>query len=159
MKYRVLKANIHWVLKDIPQDQDNEFPLPSNHVVYFPGRENSSITVADTSRSSENANPVELLLASISSSQMLSYLQLCAKQKIPVKEYHDQGEIQISENKRGGFEISKIILKPLISFNCQHSDYIRANTLRFINESISHSIIIGILKINLDIDPRLEFLL
>ncbi len=62
-------------------------------------------------------NPEELLVASLSSCHMLSYLHLCAVNKIIVTEYIDNAEGTMQETDNGGGHFIGVILKPVITIS------------------------------------------
>jgi organic hydroperoxide reductase OsmC/OhrA len=57
-------------------------------------------------------NPEELLVASLSSCHMLSYLHLCAVNNINVLEYRDCAEGVMRENPDGSGEFVRVVLRP-----------------------------------------------
>jgi organic hydroperoxide reductase OsmC/OhrA len=59
-------------------------------------------------------NPEELLVASLSSCHMLSYLHLCAVKKITVLEYSDTAEGLLRENQDGSGEFVSVTLNPQV---------------------------------------------
>ncbi|MEX1035156.1 MAG: OsmC family protein [Sneathiella sp.] len=59
-------------------------------------------------------NPEDLLVASLSACHMLSYLALCARNKIEVTAYHDDAWGKM-EMKDGGFRFTEVILKPFVT--------------------------------------------
>ncbi len=88
-------------------------------------------------------NPEELLVASLSSCHMLSYLHLCAINKIIVSEYIDEAEGTMQETDDGGGRFIEVILKPVVTISDKnmlekatqlHHD---ANKLCFIANSVN----------------------
>lgn len=152
-----LRAHIHWRMPEDFRRTDGRFAMPPEHRVTFPGRSGSSIKVADASASRDNATPAELLLAALSSSQMLSYLKLCSDNGIPIMEYHDRAEISLVSDHRNQLQIERVILKPRITFDCIDEEYVRASTVRFINEALSHSLLADAMNTRIEIKPQLEF--
>ena len=57
-------------------------------------------------------NPEELLVASLSSCQMLWYLHLCAKAGIVVVDYQDTATGTMIETKNGGGRFVEVVLAP-----------------------------------------------
>ena len=158
MSQEHLRAHIHWKLPKEYKHPDGSFSLPTNHRVYFPGRgDDAAVHVSDLEKAHSFACPSEILLAAVSSSQMLSYLRLCANHHIPVQEYHDHGEIAVHLDERGERQIDYLLLRPLITFDCEESPYIRASVVRFLNEALSHSLVVQSLNAKVRIDPRLVF--
>jgi organic hydroperoxide reductase OsmC/OhrA len=62
----------------------------------------------------EHYNPEEMLLASVSSCHMLSYLHLCAVNKIVVVEYTDNPTGKMLESPDGSGRFEEISLNPII---------------------------------------------
>jgi organic hydroperoxide reductase OsmC/OhrA len=60
-------------------------------------------------------NPEELLVASLSSCHMLSYLHLCTVNHVTVLEYRDAASGVMVENKDGSGEFVRVVLKPVVS--------------------------------------------
>jgi organic hydroperoxide reductase OsmC/OhrA len=62
----------------------------------------------------ERYNPEEMLVASVSSCHMLSYLHLCAVNKIVVVEYADNPTGKMLESHDGSGRFEEISLNPVI---------------------------------------------
>ncbi len=60
-------------------------------------------------------NPEELLVASLSSCQMLWYLHLCAKTGIVVIDYRDNAAGTMIETKNGGGRFVEVVLAPRVT--------------------------------------------
>lgn len=59
-------------------------------------------------------NPEDLLVASLSACHMLSYLALCARNKIEVLDYHDDAWGKM-EMKEGSLRFTDVLLKPVVT--------------------------------------------
>ncbi|MFN4314063.1 MAG: OsmC family protein [Chitinophagaceae bacterium] len=59
-------------------------------------------------------NPEELLLAALSTCHMLSYLHLCAVNKVVVLKYEDRATATMLETPEGGGHFSEAILNPVV---------------------------------------------
>jgi organic hydroperoxide reductase OsmC/OhrA len=59
-------------------------------------------------------NPEELLVASLSSCHMLSYLHLCAVNHITVVDYQDAASGVMQENADGSGEFKQVVLRPTV---------------------------------------------
>jgi len=57
-------------------------------------------------------NPEDLLLASLSSCHLLTYLALCARARINVLSYRDQAEGTLLFTKDGGGHFTEVVLRP-----------------------------------------------
>ncbi len=64
----------------------------------------------------EGIDPEESFVASLSSCHMLWFLSLAAKEKIRIDRYEDQAEGIMQKNKEGKLAITKVILKPKVTF-------------------------------------------
>jgi organic hydroperoxide reductase OsmC/OhrA len=60
-------------------------------------------------------NPEDLFLAAIASCHMLSYLALCARQRISVVAYEDHAWGVMREDGRGGGRFEEVVLEPLVT--------------------------------------------
>jgi organic hydroperoxide reductase OsmC/OhrA len=60
-------------------------------------------------------NPEDLLVASLSSCHMLSYLHLCAEAGVTVIEYLDNATGIMEETESGGGHFIEVILSPLVT--------------------------------------------
>ena len=91
-------------------------------------------------------NPEELLVASLSSCHMLSYLHLCAVNHIVVVEYQDAASGVMQQNADGSGEFKQVVLRPAVKVtagadklkaSALHSD---AHHLCFIARSVNFSV-------------------
>ena len=73
-------------------------------------------------------NPEELLVASLSSCHMLSYLHLCAVNKIVVIDYQDQASGIMNEDANGSGVFVEVILHPQVTVEAD-SDEAKALSL------------------------------
>jgi organic hydroperoxide reductase OsmC/OhrA len=91
----------------------------------------------------ERWNPEDLFLAAIASCHMLSYLALCAREKISVVAYEDETTGVMKEDGRGGGRFEEVVLHPVVTIaNAEHLDrarelHERAHELCFIAASVS----------------------
>lgn len=60
-------------------------------------------------------NPEELLVFALSSCHMLSYLHLCAVNKVVVVDYRDRAEGTMEETSDGGGHFTVVILRPVVT--------------------------------------------
>jgi organic hydroperoxide reductase OsmC/OhrA len=91
----------------------------------------------------EKWNPEDLFVAAISSCHMLSYLALCAREKISVLSYEDEATGVMKEDGKGGGRFEQVTLHPVVTIaNADHLDrarelHERAHQLCFIASSVS----------------------
>lgn len=62
------------------------------------------------------ANPEEGLIAALSSCQMLTFLSIAALKGFVVERYEDEAVGELGKNEQGKMMVSKIILRPKVSF-------------------------------------------
>ena len=60
-------------------------------------------------------DPEDLLVASLSSCHMLSFLAICARKRLTVESYRDEA-VGFLENDGGRWWISRVTLRPLVTF-------------------------------------------
>jgi organic hydroperoxide reductase OsmC/OhrA len=73
-------------------------------------------------------NPEELLVASLSSCHMLSYLHLCAVNKIVVTEYQDDATGVMNDDAKGSAAFAEVTLHPQVTIEAD-SDEAKALSL------------------------------
>ena len=61
-------------------------------------------------------NPEEILIASLSSCFMLTFLSIAALKRFVVDSYEDEAECELGKNEHGKTMISRIILRPKVNF-------------------------------------------
>ncbi|MBN9589075.1 MAG: osmotically inducible protein OsmC [Alphaproteobacteria bacterium 64-11] len=62
-----------------------------------------------------HADPEDLLVASLSSCHMLSFLAICAKKRLTVESYRDDA-VGFLENDGGKYWVTRVILRPEVRF-------------------------------------------
>ncbi|HEY1047226.1 MAG TPA: OsmC family protein [Bacteroidia bacterium] len=86
------------------------------HQIKMEDKPDLQLTTADTHRGDKGVhNPEDLLLASVSSCHMLSYLYLCAKANVIVFNYIDTAEGIMIEHEKGGGHFKNVLLKPTVT--------------------------------------------
>lgn len=84
-----------------------------SHTVSAEGKPHLHLTTDnDAVGDKSKLNPEDLLVASISSCHMLSYLYVCAMEKIIVLEYFDEATGTMTENEIGGGQFNEVTLHP-----------------------------------------------
>jgi organic hydroperoxide reductase OsmC/OhrA len=89
---------------------------PRNHTLSFKhGQETLTVSAASAYRGDPGkADPEDLLVASLSSCHMLSFLAIANKKKVTVTAYEDDA-VGFLENDRGKFWIARVILRPKVT--------------------------------------------
>lgn len=88
-------------------------------------------------------NPEELLLASLSTCHMLSFLHVCVKAGIVVTDYVDHATGTMVETANGAGHFTEVILNPVVTitdsskFELANSLHKQANELCFIANSVN----------------------
>ena len=91
-------------------------------------------------------NPEDLLVASLSSCHMLTYLHLCAEAGVKVIDYYDHATGTMVEDAGGGGKFSEVVLNPIVTVadeqmiekaNGLHK---QANSLCFISNSVNFKV-------------------
>jgi len=65
----------------------------------------------------EHPNPEEVLLASVASCHMLTFLAIAAKSRLTVEDYRDEPEAEMDRNEAGKTWVKKITLRPRAVFS------------------------------------------
>jgi organic hydroperoxide reductase OsmC/OhrA len=87
-----------------------------SHTVSFDGRQELFLTTGNPMHGDKNKlNPEDLLLASVSSCHLLSYLYLCAMDGVVVVEYVDNAKGLMEENPNGGGRFTEVVLSPVVT--------------------------------------------
>jgi organic hydroperoxide reductase OsmC/OhrA len=85
-----------------------------NHRVEFEGKAPIEMTAAPEYKGDPSRhNPEDLLVASLASCQMLTFLGIAAMSKVEVLEYRD-GAVGTIERVEGRFKMTKVVLRPRI---------------------------------------------
>ena len=67
--------------------------------------------------SAENVDPEEAYVAALSSCHMMTFLFLAAKNGLVVDSYDDEAEGAMAEDENGRLCITKVLLKPKVSYS------------------------------------------
>ena len=97
-------------------------------------------------------NPEELLVASLSSCHMLSYLHLCAVNDVTVLEYHDNASGLMEERPGGSGAFVRVLLKPAVTI-AGGSD--RATALALHHEAHGNCFIANSVNFPVDVAPEI----
>jgi organic hydroperoxide reductase OsmC/OhrA len=68
----------------------------------------------------EAVDPEEAFVAALSSCHMLWFLSIAAQKGYVVDHYHDDAVGTMEKNDRGRMAITKVVLRPLVSFSGEH---------------------------------------
>lgn len=92
----------------------NEYPR--NHAIAFKNGQETMIASAASAYKGDatKADPEDMLVASLSSCHMLSFLAIASKKKVTVTSYEDDA-VGFLENDKGMFWITRVILRPKVT--------------------------------------------
>ncbi|CEG58407.1 OsmC family protein [Legionella fallonii] len=121
------------------------------HTVFFNGGPKIEINSSSNFiRNPQFHSPEELLIASLSSCFLLTFLALCSKKKYIVNSYLDQGFCHINEHER---VITDIVLSPIVLFE-QGSKPDKTTMRELFDEAHNLCFIANSLKVPIRISPE-----
>ena len=83
--------------------------------VHFEGKHSIDMTAAPEYKGDPaKLNPEDLLVASLASCQMLTYLAIASMSKVDVLEYRDEAVGKIEKGADGKLRMTRVVLKPRI---------------------------------------------
>lgn len=93
-----------------------------NHTIRIEGKKVLEVSAAKPFKGDESLhNPEDLLLCSVASCHMMSYLYCCQQNNIEVVAYdEDNAEAILEVNSNGSGSIIKVLLKPQIKIKHSH---------------------------------------
>jgi organic hydroperoxide reductase OsmC/OhrA len=146
VKQHTYQCEIEWTGND-GQGTKNYTGYRRDHVIRSEGKPPISASSDPAFRGDKTRyNPEELLLASLSSCHMLSYLHVCAVNKITVLEYRDAAEGIMRENQDGSGEFVSVTLNPQVRIAEQDKEeqaaelHHKAHSLCFIARSVNFDV-------------------
>ncbi|MCG9792250.1 OsmC family protein [Flavobacterium algicola] len=118
-----------------------------NHTISIDGKTALAVSAAKAFKGDANLyNPEDLLLSSVASCHMMSYLYVCAQNNIDVVSYSDDAEatLEVHENGSGRFiEIRlfpQVIIRQKEKIKLANELHVKANELCFIANSCNFPI-------------------
>lgn len=137
----LFKVALNWMKKDNISSSLSRIYTKSHHIS-IEGKPDLEVSAAKAFKGDPNLyNPEDLLLSSLTSCHMMSYLYCCMQYKIEVISYQDHSEATLQVNPDGSGKIVKVDLFPdiIISDSSQIelaiSLHKKANELCFIANS------------------------
>lgn len=142
----LFKAKLNW--NSVPKEEkNNQKQYLKSHQIAIEGKEILAISAAKAFKGDPTLyNPEDLLLSSLVSCHMMSYLYVCSKNRIDVLSYQDDAEatLEVLENGAGRFiEVKlypKIVIKQKDKITEAISLHAKANELCFIANSCNFRI-------------------
>lgn len=113
----LFQAKINWTSSPKPEDSVSKF-YSKSHQIKIEGKPVLNVSAAKAFKGDpELYNPEDLLLSSLASCHMMSYLYVCAKNGIEVLEYSDNAEATLEVNPDGSGRFVEVKLNPKISIS------------------------------------------
>jgi organic hydroperoxide reductase OsmC/OhrA len=143
----LFKAEVKWTSDQKPVDSTKRF-YSKSHKILIEGKPILNVSAAKAFKGDpELYNPEDLLLSSLVSCHMMSYLYVCAQNGIEVLEYSDNAEATLEVAADGSGRFTEVILNPKVKIS--NSDQIdlandlhtKANQLCFIANSCNFPIL------------------
>jgi organic hydroperoxide reductase OsmC/OhrA len=143
----IFKAKLNW--NSLPKEviPTSKTYLKSHHIT-VEGKETLTVSAAKAFKGDPNLyNPEDLLLSSVVSCHMMSYLYVCSQNGIDVVSYQDDAEatLEVSENGSGRFtEVRlhpKVVIQQLEKIDEALQLHYKANELCFIANSCNFKIV------------------
>ncbi|WP_313373835.1 OsmC family protein [Chishuiella sp.] len=138
----IFKVNLEWKSHDLEPNNNTRKKSTKNHKLSIEGKPDIQVSAAKTFKGdAELYNPEDLLLSSLVSCHMMSFLYCCNKHKIEVISYDDNAEAILEVNNDGSGKITKVILHPKVKIidetkiDLVNSLHKEANQLCFIANS------------------------
>ena len=137
----LFKASLNWTANK-PMVDDTKRIYQKNHHIIIEGKPILELSAAKSFKGDPQLyNPEDLLLSSLTSCHMMSYLYCCAQNNVEVISYSDESEAFLEVNSDGSGRITKVILKPIVyiidpnQIELANSLHKEANRLCFIANS------------------------
>lgn len=113
----LFKAAVKWPSNQNQEDSTKRF-YSKNHTVSIEGKPVLNVSAAKAFKGDpELYNPEDLLLGSLVSCHMMSYLYVCSQNGIEVLEYLDNAEATLEVSPDGSGRFVKVILNPEVTIS------------------------------------------
>ena len=143
----LFQAEVNWTSNQNPSHSTKRF-YSKSHKIIIEGKPVLNISAAKAFKGDpELYNPEDLLLSSLVSCHMMSYLYVCAQNGIEVLEYSDHAEATLEVAVDGSGRFVAVLLKPKVKIS--NSDKMelalelhkKANQLCFIANSCNFPVL------------------
>ncbi|MDW8849631.1 OsmC family protein [Flavobacterium sp. MMLR14_040] len=119
----IFKVTLNWASNQIQEDSTKRF-YSKNHQIKIEGKPILNVSAAKAFKGDpELYNPEDLLLSSLVSCHMMSYLYVCSQNGIEVLEYSDNAEATLEVNPDGSGRFVEVRLNPKVKIS--NSDKIK----------------------------------
>ena len=113
----LFKAEVKWTSNQNQEDSTKRF-YSKSHTVLIEGKPILNVSAAKAFKGdSEKYNPEDLLLSSLVSCHMMSYLYVCSQNGIEVLEYSDNAEATLEVSPDGSGRFVTITLNPEVKIS------------------------------------------
>ena len=113
----LFKAAINWTFKQNPIDSAKRF-YSKSHQIKIEGKPVLDVSAAKAFKGDPTLyNPEDLLLSSLVSCHMMSYLYVCSQNGIEVLEYSDNAEATLEVNSDGSGRFVEVRLYPKVKIS------------------------------------------
>jgi organic hydroperoxide reductase OsmC/OhrA len=143
----LFKAAVKWTSKQNQENSTKRF-YSKSHTVSIEGKPILNISAAKAFKGDpELYNPEDLLLSSLISCHMMSYLYVCSQNGIEVLEYSDNAEATLEVAPDGSWRFVKVTLNPEVKISNSSQIQLaldlhqKANQLCFIANSCNFPIL------------------
>jgi organic hydroperoxide reductase OsmC/OhrA len=146
-KEHIFKASLTWKQPLIAQEI-TERNYSKSHTIQAEGKPELAISAAKAFKGDpELYNPEDLLLSSLMSCHMMSYLYCCQQHQIEVLSYTDNAEATLQTASDGSGRITQVVLRPEVTIKNQdqvdlaNALHQKANQLCFIANSCNFPVL------------------
>ncbi|MFZ0596959.1 MAG: OsmC family protein [Flavobacterium sp.] len=143
----LFKAVLNWKSNQIQEDSRKRF-YSKTHQIKIEGKPVLDISAAKAFKGDPSLyNPEDLLLSSLVSCHMMSYLYVCSQNGIEVLEYSDNAEATLEVSPDGSGRITVVRLNPKVKISNQDKIdlaielHTKANQLCFIANSCNFPVL------------------
>ena len=113
----LFKAEVNWTSNQNPVDSTKRF-YSKSHKINIEGKPVLNVSAAKAFKGDpELYNPEDLLLSSLVSCHMMSYLYVCSQNGIEVLEYSDNAEATLEVSADGSGRFVEVRLKPTVKIS------------------------------------------
>lgn len=143
----LFKAAVNWSSKHNPADSTKRF-YSKSHQIKIEGKLVLDVSAAKAFKGDSTLyNPEDLLLSSLVSCHMMSYLYVCSQNGIEVLEYSDNAEATLEVSPDGSGRFTEVRLKPKVKISNPDKIHLalelhtKANQLCFIANSCNFPVL------------------
>ena len=143
----IFKATLNWASNQIQEDSTKRF-YSKYHQIKIEGKPVLNVSAAKAFKGDpELYNPEDLLLSSLVSCHMMSYLYVCSQNGIKVLEYSDNAEATLEVSADGSGRFVEVRLNPKVKISNQDKIELalelhqKANQLCFIANSCNFPVL------------------